>query len=46
MKENYLKSWEFIKEFCLNSENLSLNKKRKLDNAISEIERWIEEYDK
>ena len=40
-KTNLIKSWNSIKDFCLNSENLSNTKKRKLDAYIEVINDYI-----
>ena len=40
-----VKEWEFIKTFCLEKiDDLSEEKRRKLDNAISVIEEVINAY--
>ena len=40
-KTNLIKCWNYIKDFCLNSENLSNAKKRKLDAYIEVINDYI-----
>lgn len=40
-KTNLIKCWNYIKDFCLNSENLSNTKKRKLDASIEVVNDYI-----
>ena len=40
-KTNLIKCWNYIKDFCLNSENLSNTKKRKLDTSIEVVNDYI-----
>lgn len=40
-KTNLINCWNYIKDFCLNSENLSNTKKRKLDAYIEVINDYI-----
>ena len=40
-KTNLIKCWNYIKDFCLNSEDLRNTKKRKLDTSIEVVHYFI-----